>query len=68
MITEVIVILLVCFKLDYTTSLPDIIRIGEEIFFLVREQQQKFLERRKSFFMQHRVARKNFASRNKKQT
>lgn len=30
MLTKVIVILLICFKLDYTTSLPDIIRIGED--------------------------------------
>ena len=36
-----IVILLICSKLDYTTSLPDIIRIGEEFFSLWGEATTK---------------------------
>jgi hypothetical protein len=35
------VILLICFKLDYIASLPDIIRIGEN--FSYEEQQQKIV-------------------------
>jgi hypothetical protein len=46
MITKVIVILLICSKLDYTTSLPDIIRIGEG----GKESNNK-----KSFFVEKKI-------------
>lgn len=50
MITKVIVILLICSKLDYTTSLPDIIRIGENFPRYNNKRKIIFLRRRKSFF------------------
>lgn len=64
MITKVIVILLICSKLDYTTSLPDIIRIGED-FSRSNNKSNKIsvLQRRKSFFMQHRVTRQRESER-----
>lgn len=50
MLTKVIVILLICYKLDYTTSLPDIIRIGEEFSFEPATTKKILAEKRKSFF------------------
>lgn len=58
MVTKVIVILLICFKLDYTTSLPDIIRIGED-FSRTSNNKKIFYEEENPFFMQHRVTRKS---------
>lgn len=58
MLTKVIVILLICLKLDYTTSLPDIIRIGEE-FSLAHPTTKICSVKKKSFFMQHRVVRRS---------
>lgn len=55
MLNKVIVILFVCSKLDYTTPLPDIIRIGEDFSSL------EFFVEDENPFMQHRVPRKALA-------
>lgn len=47
MFEKVIVILFICSKLDYTASLPDIIRIGD---FPHTKQQQKYYLREKILF------------------
>lgn len=49
MLNKVIVILFICFKLDYTTSLPDIIRIGT-IFLNTNSNNKKNCEEKKIRF------------------
>lgn len=45
MLSKVLVIVFICFKLDYTASLPDIIRIGED-FSLSSDNKKTFVEKK----------------------
>lgn len=49
MLNKVIVILFICLKLDYTTPLPDIIRIGT-IFLPISSNNNKICEEKKIRF------------------